>query len=44
MPHTTHIRTIPAVGFGAQGIGSLCAGMQRFEQMASVKAGDVSKQ
>jgi len=44
MQHTTHIRTIPGVGFTAQGIGSLCADMPGFEQMASVKAGDVSKQ
>ena len=43
MPHTTHTRTIPAMGFIAQGIGSLCADMS-FEQMASVKAGEVSKQ
>jgi hypothetical protein len=44
MPHTTHIRTIPAVGSTAQGIGSLCAGTPGFALTASVQAGDVTTQ
>jgi hypothetical protein len=44
MQSTTHIRTIPGMGFGAQGIGSLCAGMPGFGLTASVQAGDVTTQ
>ena len=44
MNRTTHIRSIPGMGFKAQGIGSRCAGMPGFVLTASVQTGDVTTQ
>lgn len=44
MSRTMHIRTIPGMGFTAQGIGSLCAGMPGLVLMAPVQSGDVTTQ
>ena len=44
MHTTTHIRTISRMGFAAQGLRSLCAGMPGFVLTPSVQAGDVTLQ
>jgi hypothetical protein len=44
MDRTMHIRTISRMGFAAQGIAPLCAGMPGFVLTASAQAGDVTPQ